>query len=450
MAQTGYTPISLYYSATASTAPTAGNLVAGELALNTNDGKLYYKDSSGVVQLLASKAGSGGSFGALSATSITNSGLTSGRVVYSTTGGLETDSVNLTFNGTTLTANTIGAFTLGGTIAGGGNQINNVIIGTSTPLAGSFTTLTGSTSVTTPILKSASSLTLQTNGTTTAVTIDTSQNVGIGVVPSAWVTYKAIQNQNASLYSYANNAYLGANIYQGASNPVYISTGYASQLTQANGQFQFLTAPSGTAGNAISFTQAMTLDASGNLNITSPANTDSIATINSTSTNVSQRLNFTANGTLQTQIYDDSAETRISAVTSKPLTFRTANTERARITSAGDLSVASANAGARSLYVYNSDAGAGSYAQSYVQSNNGLFNITVGSTANGGIASLYSTSTGGAYLYTVGAYSLRFGTNSSEAMRIDSSGNVLINTTTGYGKFNVQNSAGTGKVLLDN
>ena len=57
MAQSGYTPLSLYYSATASTAPTAGNLVAGELALNTNDGKLYYKDSGGVVQVIASKAG---------------------------------------------------------------------------------------------------------------------------------------------------------------------------------------------------------------------------------------------------------------------------------------------------------------------------------------------------------------------------------------------------------
>jgi hypothetical protein len=35
--------------------------------------------------------------------------------------------------------------TLGGTISGGGNQINNVIIGTTTPLAGSFTALTGTT-----------------------------------------------------------------------------------------------------------------------------------------------------------------------------------------------------------------------------------------------------------------------------------------------------------------
>jgi len=78
MAQTNYTPISLYYSTTASTAPTAGNLVDGELAINTNDGKLYYKDSSGVVQTIASKAGntnvssfSGGSTGLTPSTATT-------------------------------------------------------------------------------------------------------------------------------------------------------------------------------------------------------------------------------------------------------------------------------------------------------------------------------------------------------------------------------------------
>ena len=56
MAASGYTPISLYYSSTASAVPLAGNLVAGELALNTNDGKLYYKNSSNAVTLLASAA----------------------------------------------------------------------------------------------------------------------------------------------------------------------------------------------------------------------------------------------------------------------------------------------------------------------------------------------------------------------------------------------------------
>lgn len=53
MAATNFTPISLYYSTTASAVPLAGNLVAGELALNTVDEKLYFKNSAGTVKLLA-------------------------------------------------------------------------------------------------------------------------------------------------------------------------------------------------------------------------------------------------------------------------------------------------------------------------------------------------------------------------------------------------------------
>jgi hypothetical protein len=125
MAQTGFTPISNYYSTTASAVPTAANLVPGELAINTNDGKLYYEDSSGVVQVLATKStgsiggsntqvqfnnsGSlGGSSGLtwdgsfLTTSSIKNSALTSGRVTYAGASGLLSDSANLTYNGTGL------------------------------------------------------------------------------------------------------------------------------------------------------------------------------------------------------------------------------------------------------------------------------------------------------------------------------------------------------------
>lgn len=55
MAATGYTPISLYNSTTASAAPTAGNLVNGELAINITDGKLFYKDNSAAVQVIGWK-----------------------------------------------------------------------------------------------------------------------------------------------------------------------------------------------------------------------------------------------------------------------------------------------------------------------------------------------------------------------------------------------------------
>ena len=54
MAQTGFTPIQLYRTATADAAPTSGNLADGELAINTNnaDMALYAKNASGTVTRL--------------------------------------------------------------------------------------------------------------------------------------------------------------------------------------------------------------------------------------------------------------------------------------------------------------------------------------------------------------------------------------------------------------
>ena len=64
MAQSGYTPILIYASGTATNMPLAANMTSSsagaELALNYTDGKLFYKDNSGVVQLLASKASATG------------------------------------------------------------------------------------------------------------------------------------------------------------------------------------------------------------------------------------------------------------------------------------------------------------------------------------------------------------------------------------------------------
>jgi hypothetical protein len=55
MAQTGFTPIQLYSSSTATNVPLAANLANGELAINITDGKLFYKDNAAAVQVIGWK-----------------------------------------------------------------------------------------------------------------------------------------------------------------------------------------------------------------------------------------------------------------------------------------------------------------------------------------------------------------------------------------------------------
>jgi len=137
MSASGFTPISLYYSSTGAAVPSAGNLVAGELALNTNDGKLYYKNSSGVVTLLAG-ATSGPAGGSTTQVQYNNAGVLAG-ITGATTNG---------------TAMTLVAPVLGtpasGTVTNltGTASINiNGTVGATTPAAGAFTTGTFSSTL---------------------------------------------------------------------------------------------------------------------------------------------------------------------------------------------------------------------------------------------------------------------------------------------------------------
>ena len=88
MAAIGYTPIQLYYSSTTTNTPLAANLLSGELAINTADGKLFYKDSGGVVQVLSTKA-TGSIGGSNTQVQFNNSGALGG-------------SANFTWSGTAL------------------------------------------------------------------------------------------------------------------------------------------------------------------------------------------------------------------------------------------------------------------------------------------------------------------------------------------------------------
>ena len=113
-----------------------------------------------------------------------------------------------------------------------------------------------------------------------AVTLDASGNLGLGVVPSAWGGgYKAIENL---LYnsSYSNNGGLAGtafNAYNNGTNWIYRNTTTANRFESTLDSFRWYTAPSGTAGNAISFTQAMTLDSSGHLLVGTTNASNSVA-----------------------------------------------------------------------------------------------------------------------------------------------------------------------------
>lgn len=171
MAQSGFTPIQLYYSTTALAAPIAGNLTSGELAINITDGKLYYKDNLGVVQTIADKGYatrvttiSFGSTGLTPATA-TSGAVTVGGVLAIGNGGTGNntgsaasvantvtfnnggsgDASGTTFNGSaarTISYNTVGAPSATGGGASGTWPINiNGTVGATTANTGAFTLL---------------------------------------------------------------------------------------------------------------------------------------------------------------------------------------------------------------------------------------------------------------------------------------------------------------------
>ena len=120
-------------------------------------------------------------------------------------------------------------------------------------------------------LGTANSYPLQffTNNTTQA-TLDTNGNLGLGVTPSAaWgTTYKALELTYGSFFgNTAGIGIYGNCFFSNTSQFIYKTSAAASQYQTYAGAHYWYNAPSGTAGNPITFTTVMTLDGSGNLTV---------------------------------------------------------------------------------------------------------------------------------------------------------------------------------------
>jgi hypothetical protein len=490
MSAPGFTPISLYYSTTASAAPSAGNLANGELALNITDGRLFYKDNGGVVQVLATKAGASGDVvgpasatdnalvrfdtttgklvqnsvgvlsdagvltgltGLTSSGSITFSSLTSGRVPYATTAGLLTDSANLLFDGTTLTANALtvtNAVTLSGGVANGVAYLN----GSKVLTTGSALTFNG-TSFGVPnidlnnggvqyfyssgfgsyfaLTNNANALTFGYNGSEQMRLTST----GLGIGTSSPDQKLVVQGSNVSL-KIADGTY--------SSFVATISSANAYGNGSTVGQLYLRgQAGIGFTGNSGGATQ-MSLDSSGNLGL---------------------GVTPSAGQVTADKVFElGAAGCGLNANTSRVVALTANSWEKAGVgwvygaTAAASMYQQQGGAS----YWFTAPSGTAGNAISFTQAMtlaaNGEWNIDSGTsggritlTPGGSGNTISSTTTGfGAFnILTLNGSQTVFQTSGSERARIDSSGNLLVGTTSASARVTIRNATSSDGLRLN-
>ena len=325
MSQSGYTPILIYASGTTTNVPLAANLTSSasgaELALNYADGKLFYKDSGGTVQVLATK-GTGPIGGSTTQVQYNNAGVLAG-------------SANLTFDGTTLTANNI-----------------------------------TSASATNLVLKSAG---------TTAITVDTSQNVGIGTSSPSYKVEMAITS--------------GSNFYSATTSATGQDIGYRLASTATGGREYRITTSDPTRGG----------------------NTNSLAFVDQTAGAARMLIDSSGNvgiGTTTTTINDQSGAARPFVVASSD----SGTTVGGFIPSLNVVNTnTTTNNGAQLNFASTYTSGGINTSSAYVGAIFGARTNTTNYYAAGTL--VFGTSAGGASI------------GPAERMRIDSSGNLLLATT---------------------
>jgi len=284
MAQTGYTPILLYASGTSTNVPLAANLTSSasgaELALNYADGKLFYKDGGGVVQVLASKASASNTF-QTSLSGLTPSTATTGAVTLAGTLGVPSGGTGLT----TLTSgyipygNGTGALSSSSSLNYSGTLLSATNIAatgaiTSSASTGAFSygTLSGSSADTgifasyTLTTNSYGQIILQNTSTGTAASVDyvvnnnnstaTTYYGDYGMNGSGWTGTAGTNSFNAPNMVYLTSTTVDLLVGTTTANTVRFATNGGADAMQINGTTSIvsfpttgaITLPNGTTG----------------------------------------------------------------------------------------------------------------------------------------------------------------------------------------------------------
>jgi len=287
---------------------------------------------------------------------------------------------------------------------------------------------------------------------TEAMRIDSSGNVGIGVVPEAWDSvFSALQvGGTGALRSDASadasdTVGVSQNAYYDSANSrwEYLVTDEASDYYQQSGSHYWRVAPSGSADSAITWANAMTIDNSGRLLLGTTtegeAGADDLTIATTGHTGITIRTGTSGEGSLFFSDGTSGADEYRGYVqylhSANALRFGTNAAERMRIDSSGRVGIGASNNG--DYHANNDD---------LLIATSGSTGITIasGTIDQGRIAFADGTSDSadeirGLLMYNHNGNSMSFFTNAAEAMRITSGGDLLVNTTTDTsGGFSIQ------------